>query len=142
MAKNIALGTGIVFILLGILGFIGNPLVGDESLIVTNGAHDLLHLISGLVIVLVALSNQSKVAITLKSFGVLYLVIALLGFFAVDSTGTGNVFSLFTVNTAGNWLHVVLSILVFAAGVMSVKENGNGDLNNPIPNQENPQVNV
>jgi hypothetical protein len=123
MAKKLGLVLGIVFLLVGILGFVNNPLVGSvDSLFATNTVHDLVHVITGLLFIFVALKNTSKVGITLKVFGVVYLLVAILGFLAVDATGQGEVLGFLTVNSADNWLHVVLAIVVFAGGVLAGKE--------------------
>lgn len=137
MAKKLGLVIGIVFLLLGILGFINNPLVGSlESIFATNTAHDIVHVVTGLLFIIIALKNTAKVGITLKIFGVIYLLVAILGFLAVDATGSGTVLGVLAVNTADNWLHVVLAIVVFAAGVLAAKETPN----TPVP--EAPVMNI
>jgi hypothetical protein len=59
---------GIVFVLVGILGFIPNPLVSPDGLFVVNTAHNLVHLISGGVILAGVYSFGS--ALALKIIGV------------------------------------------------------------------------
>lgn len=136
MAKKIGLTLGIVFLLLGILGFVNNPLVGStDSLFATNTAHDIVHVITGLLFIFVALKNTAKVGITLKIFGIVYLLVAILGFLAVDATGAGTVLGFLTVNSADNWLHVVLAIVVFAGGVLAGKESS-------MPAPQEPVMNV
>jgi len=53
-----------------------------------------------------------------KIFGIVYLLVAILGFFS----GSGSVLGFLDVNSADNWLHVVLGIVVLGAGFMSAKE--------------------
>jgi hypothetical protein len=124
MAKKLGLVLGIVFLLVGVLGFVNNPLVGSlDSLFATNTAHDLVHVITGLLFIFIALKNTAKIGITLKVFGVVYLLVAILGFLAVDATGQGTVLGFLALNSADNWLHVVLAIVVFAGGVLAGKES-------------------
>jgi hypothetical protein len=52
MAKTLALVFGIVFIVVGILGFIPNPIVGHDALFHTNSVHNLVHLIIGIVLLI------------------------------------------------------------------------------------------
>ena len=47
--RTFALVLGIVLLLVGILGFIRNPLVGEDSFFGTNAVQDVLHLIAGFV---------------------------------------------------------------------------------------------
>jgi hypothetical protein len=115
MAKKIGLTLGIIFIILGILGFISNPLVGDDAIFATNAGHDVVHLILGIILVIVAVSAEAKTGVTLKTLGIIYLIVAILGFF------TDNVLGFITVNTADNWLHIVFAIVLFAAGISASK---------------------
>ncbi|MEK6830719.1 MAG: DUF4383 domain-containing protein [Nanoarchaeota archaeon] len=46
--KIFALVLGIVLLLVGILGFINNPLVGETGIFTTNTLQDVLHIIAGL----------------------------------------------------------------------------------------------
>jgi len=126
MAKKIGIIIGAVFVVIGLIGFISNPVVGSsDSLFATNTAHDIVHVLTGLILIGIAMSRVSKLGTALKTFGIIYLAVAIFGFFAVNAgSGTGMVFSLLEVNTASNWLHVVLSIVLFAAGVVSSKDNG------------------
>jgi hypothetical protein len=49
-AKTAAVVLGIVFLAVGILGFFPNPLLSPTGLFVVNTAHNLVHLISGAVL--------------------------------------------------------------------------------------------
>ncbi|MBX4198799.1 DUF4383 domain-containing protein [Candidatus Parcubacteria bacterium] len=116
MAKKFAMIFGWIFIVLGVLGFFNNPLIGSSSgaLFMADTAHNLVHLISGIIFLWVAYGAAHKAATTLKVFGVIYLLMALLGFFS----STGSVLGLVMVNAADNWLHLILGI-IFLWGAMS-----------------------
>lgn len=47
--KIFALVLGVVLLLVGILGFISNPLVGSTGYFTTNTTQDILHIIAGLI---------------------------------------------------------------------------------------------
>lgn len=119
MAKTLALLFGIVFVLVGILGFVPNPIVGSMGLFQTNHLHDLVHLLVGVVLVIVAMSAPEKSGSWLKIFGVIYLILAVIGFLLVPNGGM--LLGLVTMNMADHWLHVVLGVVLIAAGMWAGK---------------------
>jgi len=117
MAKKLAMMLGVIFLLLGVLGFIPNPLVGESGLFRTDLMHSLVHLISGTLFVYVSMKTSHVVGTTMKVFGVIYLLIAVLGFLAVGPDMVeANLLGLVAVNTADNWLHLVLGVVILLAG--------------------------
>ncbi|MEJ0054089.1 MAG: DUF4383 domain-containing protein [bacterium] len=116
MAKTLAIVFGIVFVLVGLLGFVSNPLVGMGAFFETNALHNVVHLLIGLILLAVAFWSPMQSSMWLKIMGVVYLVIAVLGFLLVS--GTGELFGLVTLNPADHWLHVVLGVVLLAAGFM------------------------
>lgn len=120
MSKTIALVFGVVFVLVAILGFIPNPLVGAGALFDTNHAHDAVHFLFGVILLVVALKAPMKSGMWLKILGVVYLVIALAGF--VIAPEGGLLFGLVETNDADHWLHVVLGVVLLVAGFMGGKK--------------------
>lgn len=114
MAKTLAIIFGIIFVLVGILGFVPNPLVGSGAIFDTNHLHDLVHLIIGLILLAVAFMAPSQSGLWLKILGVIYLLVAILGFVLVPAGGL--LLGILQTNTADHWLHVVLGIVLLAAG--------------------------
>lgn len=110
-AKTLALVFGVIFVLVGLLGFVSNPLVGSGALFDTNTAHNLVHLLIGLILLAVALWAPMQSALWLKILGVVYLLVALLGYV----TGSP-ILGLVEINDADNWLHILLGIVLLAAG--------------------------
>ncbi len=119
MAKTIALVSGIVFILIALLGFIQ----GDEvlGLFHTNTAHDLVHLISGIILLGAALGAPSKSALALKIVGFIYLLVTILGFVAIGDNQTVSLLGIVNIDAADNWLHLVLSLAFIAFGFLAAK---------------------
>lgn len=111
--KTAALVIGVVFLLVGVLGFIPNPLVSATGLFQVNTAHNLVHLVSGAAILAGAYSGFGA-GMTLKVFGVVYALVALLGFFTVG--GGGMLLGMIQVNPADHWLHVLLAVVILGAG--------------------------
>lgn len=121
MAKTLALVFGIVFVVVGLLGmFVPNPLVGAGALFETNQAHDLVHLLFGIILLVVAFTAPMKSGLWLKILGVVYLVIALLGF--VMAPAGGALLGLVETNHADHWLHIVLGVVLLIAGFMGGKK--------------------
>lgn len=125
MAKKIGLTLGIIFVVVGLLGFISNPIVGDSGYFHTNTAHNIVHLASGILFILLA--GSGALSGVLKLFGVVYLLVAVLGFMSES----GMVLGLVEVNSADNWLHVVLGVVILAAGFKAGKSQGMSQMSNP-----------
>jgi hypothetical protein len=104
---------GVVFVLVGILGFVPNPLVSPTGLFVVNTNHNLVHLVSGLALLAGAYTDLGA-SLMLKIVGVIYAVVAILGLVM----GGTNLLGLIAVNQADHWLHVVLAVVILAAGFL------------------------
>ncbi|HSH56049.1 MAG TPA: DUF4383 domain-containing protein [Candidatus Limnocylindrales bacterium] len=110
MLKKAAMATGVVFLLIGVLGF--TPLAFESEgvkkllgLFQVDAVHNLVHILSG--IVFLAASQTERFARTaFQVFGVVYALVTLIGFMVGDG---GTVLGLFHVNTLDNLLHLVLA---------------------------------
>ena len=116
MAKKLAMVFGVVFVLVGLLGFISNPIVGSMGFFMTNHVHDLVHLLVGVVMLVMSAQGESMAIMSLTIFGAVYALIAVLGFVM-----TSPLLGLVAYNSADNWLHVVLAIVLLGAG-LSIKK--------------------
>jgi hypothetical protein len=112
-AKTAALIIGVVFVLVGILGFIPNPLVSQTGTFRVDTAHNLVHIVSGLALLAGAYTDIGA-SLMLKIIGVIYAVVAILGLLMGGNTLLG----LMAVNTADHWLHVLLAVVILAAGFL------------------------
>jgi hypothetical protein len=112
-AKTAGIVIGAVFVVVGIVGFVPNPLVSPTGLFAVNTAHNLVHLLSGAAILACALSGVAT-ALSLQIFGVVYALVAILGFFTHGTMLLG----LIQVNHADHWLHVLLAVVILAAGFL------------------------
>jgi len=129
MAKKSALVLGIIFILVGILGFVpGNGIVGEGALFEAGTVHNIVHLILGIILVWVASKASQASATALIWVGIIYLIVAALGF------AWGSVLGIFEVNGADNWLHLVLGIVLLALGLAGRKASA------PAPMSPTPQM--
>ncbi len=118
MAKTLAMIIGAVFVVVGLLGFVGGAgIVGPNGIFATDTAHDFVHLLSGLVILIVAFAAPRSSSTVLKVFGIVYLLLTLIGFLVPGLLG-----SLIAFNPADNYLHLFLGIVITWAG-FSTKNN-------------------
>ena len=117
MKKTSANVFGVIFILVGLLGFISNPLVGENGLFYADSTHNIVHILFGIVLLGVGLFAAEQAGSTMLVVGIIYLLLAIIGIF------TNNVLGFIQVNTADNWLHVLLGIALVWAGA-----SGEGDV--------------
>ena len=120
MAKNLAIVFGVVFVIVGLLGFVGGlGIVGPTGLFATNLPHDLIHLVSGIVFLIVAFSAPQASSATLKTFGYVYLLVTILGFVLTPSGGS--LLGFIQMSAADNYLHLVLAVVILIAGYSASK---------------------
>lgn len=115
--KMVATIAGAVLALVGLLGFVNDPILGVFEV---NAIHNVVHLLSGIVLLGAAfMDNGANARITLLVFGVVYAIVAVAGFAA-----SGLVAPLLGDADAlvyDNILHVLLAV-VFLAVPLLVKE--------------------
>jgi Domain of unknown function (DUF4383) len=114
---------GAVLVIGGIVGFFysasfGSPGKVDDALglLSVNGWHNVVHILTGAIGLLVAGFAARRYALWL---GIVYLGIAIWGF--VLGSGAQLVLGFFPVNTADNFLHLVLGLLGVAAALGTPK---------------------
>jgi hypothetical protein len=114
-ARVISIILGIIFIAVGVLGFVpGQGIVSAQGLFQVDFEHNLVHLVSGLLLILLPFIMGGKQ--TLLLVGVIYAAVALLGFLhPLDPTLiAGHI----AVNEADRFLHVALAAILLLAGLV------------------------
>jgi hypothetical protein len=117
MAKTIATILGVVFILVGLLGFVMPNLLGAHL----NTTHNLVHLISGAAALYLGLAGSLSAArMFCLAFGAVYLLLGLVGF----AMGTGDdrmfrVGDLLHLGTMDHIIHILLGIVFLIGGLMT-----------------------
>lgn len=100
---------GVIFILLGVVGFF-LPTTGPlHDLLHLTALHSIIHLLSGIIFLAVSGSFQWSKAVSII-FGVIYAAIAVLGLFKTD------LFGLFTVTPTVEVIHFLVAILALFVG--------------------------
>jgi hypothetical protein len=127
LPKAYAIVVGIVLIVLGLLGFVGNPIVGDltgtsQPIFVTGAAHNLIHLVTGALAVYIAfglMADQQDLAVT--GLGLVYVAIVLLTLI------NGTLFGVlaYPVNLPDHVLHLAIAATSIGIGLTARNQ---GDL--------------
>lgn len=114
MLKNIAIVFGIVFVVVGILGFI--PALTPNGLLLglfnVNTLHNIVHLATGIIALIIAMNTPAAMSMFFRVFGVIYALVAILGFVYGDQPLLG----LIANNAADTWLHVIIAVFALWVG--------------------------
>ena len=123
--KTASLIIGIIFLAVGLLGFMSNPVIGmaDGALFHADTTHSIVHIVSGLLFVLVALAMPASAPLVLKIFGAVYFLLGVLGMINIGSEGTTELLCFLNVNGPDNYLHLGLGLLIFLAGFLKPNPN-------------------
>jgi hypothetical protein len=112
--KRAAIGFGIVFLLVGILGFV--PAVAPQEMLLgifhVNAAHNVVHLLSGAIALACGLASVAASRLYFRIFGIVYGLVAVLGFMQ----GNTHLLGLISNNMADVWLHVAISVVALILG--------------------------
>src|SRR5687768_12411754 len=101
--KSLSILIGIVFLAVGLLGFTANPIIGSgNAFFHTDVLHNVVHLLSGALFLLVAIAVPASVASFMKVFGIVYFVLGVLGLVFFGMSGEGQLLGFLHVNGADN----------------------------------------
>jgi hypothetical protein len=117
MIKRLALIFGALFVLIGLLGFVSNPLVGPNAYFMTNGPHNLTHLLIGAILLFAGTQTERAAWISLMTFGAVYLLLAVMGYTAIGAEGHTNLLGVVHINGNDNWLHTVLGVVLIVSAL-------------------------
>ena len=118
MIRQMAFILGAVFLLIGVLGFV--PSATTDGMLLgmfhVNPAHNFVHLLSGVVAVVAGLSGGSAPLWFFRVFGIIYGLVATLGFMG----GSEPVLGMIANNRADVWLHALLSLVSLILGFLPI----------------------
>jgi hypothetical protein len=117
MLKRLSMIFGAIFVLVGLLGFVPNPLVGPDGFFMTNGAHNVAHLLIGAVLMFASTQTERAAWISLITFGVVYLLLAVLGYTTIGPEGHANLLGIVHINGNDNWLHGMLGVVLIVTAL-------------------------
>jgi Domain of unknown function (DUF4383) len=119
-SKTASIIFGLAFLAVGCLGFVDNPVVGEspDAIFHADMVHNIVHIVSGLLFLLVAMAAPGSTAGFCKIFGIVYLLIGIVGMVQFGTDGMGKLFGFLHVNGADNYLHIGLGLVIFLAGML------------------------
>lgn len=113
--KTVAMLVGIVFVLIGVLGFIPALVPGGALLGIfgVNALHSIVHLLFGVLGIAAAYTGWPRMYN--RVIGIVYLALAVLGFIPALVIN-GNLLGLVSINLADNFLHLVVGAVLVIVG--------------------------
>ena len=120
MAKTFGMLFGIVFLAVGILGFVPGVTTNDMLLgiFMVNKVHSIVHIASGAIFLIASMAGAGAARLWFQLFGIIYAIVAVLGFMNPN----GMLFGMMSNNPADTWLHVVLAVAMLAIGFGTPKQ--------------------
>ena len=119
-SKNAALLIGFIFIAVGILGYVDNPVIGssEDSIFHADNVHNMVHIISGALFILIAMFSPSFARTFMTIFGIVYLALGIIGLVNMDAEqDMAELLGFLHVNANDNYLHIGLGIVILLAAV-------------------------
>ncbi|HEY7545475.1 MAG TPA: DUF4383 domain-containing protein [Blastocatellia bacterium] len=117
MAKTVATLIGVVFILVGAVGFASHDLLGAHL----GTVHNVVHLVSGVVSLFIGLKGSLSAArMFCIVFGLVYAGLGVVGY--VAGTGEEKMLELpgpLTLGTVDHIIHIAIGVLYLAGGLMT-----------------------
>lgn len=108
--------TGILGLVLTLAGIAGFFVPGMLLIFEVDTLHNIVHLASGLIGLFAFNSSQSASRMFLVLFGLVYAAVTVIGFLM-----GGDIFGLFMVNMADNYLHLAIAAVCLIVGFGSGK---------------------
>lgn len=115
--KTAAVVLGVIFLAVGLLGFVPNPLIGTNAYFAATTSLDLLRVVIGLILLGVGLWSPARSVLWIRVLAFAYIAGALFSFAATSSLSAS-----VGGNTAGSWLHIILGLLLIITALGAKKE--------------------
>ena len=119
--KNISFAAGAILVFIALVTVFPNTIIGEMSFFHTDFAHNLIHFLSGVAILFVALQYERFLGKTLRALGMFYLALAVLGAITVGSASFGAVFGFVGMSGADHILHLIIGIILVALGTKEIR---------------------
>jgi hypothetical protein len=130
VVRIVVLAFGAVYVLIGVLGFLGDPVVtgGDHAdmpsaegdllgIFPINALHNVVHLLLGAALLYGATAHARAVLIA-RIVGGIYLVVGVLGFIAPDT------FGLMPIGGPDIWLHLGTAVILIGVTFLGPEAEG------------------
>jgi hypothetical protein len=114
MLKKACMAFGVIFVIVGVLGFVPGVTEGEHLLGIfhVNAAHNAIHIVTGVVALIAGAASTHAARIFFRVFGLVYGLVAVLGFVS----GNQPIFGIISNNAADTWLHVAIAAVSLLLG--------------------------
>jgi hypothetical protein len=118
--KTASMVLGFIFIALGLLGFVPNPVIANshDAIFHADTVHSMVHIISGILFLVFAFAAPGRAGLLLKVFGAVYFLLGVMGLFTTASDEMTRLLGFLHVNSGDNHLHVALGVVILLAGML------------------------
>lgn len=114
MLKTAAIIFGLIMLVIGILGYF--PEIAPDGMLFkifhVNSIHNIIHIATGVVAILCGLGGRYPALIFFRIFGVIYGIVAILGFYYLNEPILG----LIANNLADAYLHIGIAVIALWLG--------------------------
>jgi len=128
MVKNLAIIFGIVLVVLGVAGFI--PALAPSGMLfgvfAVDAMHNTVHLLTGAIALAVGLSSERASTVYFQIFGVIYAILAVLGF----ARGSAPIMGMAN-NYADAGLHLLIAVVTLYIGFIHSHMHWRGGMHWP-----------
>ncbi len=121
MQNKVANSIGLFFLLLALVTLFDNPVIGQNGYFYADFSQNLIHLITGVSIIVVAEKFYYLYPKLLRFWGAFYLSFAVLGSVLVGYSRYGHMLEVITVNGQDHILHMILGLILITLGTSSVR---------------------
>ena len=104
---------GLIFLVVGTVGFTTNPILSGNGFFMVNDLHNYVHVATGVLFLAGALLGAPVT--TIRVIAILYAIIAVVGFAFPDAGFLQGLH----MNMADHWLHVGLAIILLLVGFLA-----------------------
>jgi len=114
MLRKICILFGIVFLTVGVFGFVPGITQGEHLLGIfhVNAAHNAVHILSGIAALICGSISTHAARMYFRIFGLVYALVAVMGFV----NGDRPIFGIISNNMADTWLHVGIAAVSLLLG--------------------------
>ncbi len=119
LATKLAWMFSAAFLAATVIGFLPNPLVGEGALFEANTAHNLVHLATAIGFAVVAVMGPAASLNFMLGFGVVYLLVGVIGFTVTGFSSEGMLLGFIHINALDNFLHLGLGAAILAGGLFA-----------------------
>ena len=119
--KSLAIYSGLLLVLMAFLTIFVNPLIGYYGYFRTDLPFNMIHFLSGVLLIIVALEFGPRISAALRTLGIFYIILAVLGAITTGFDDYGTMFSFMAVSGPLHLLHLLIGVTLLIFGTRSIR---------------------